>query len=175
MALVIMEDIMVAVTIIIGMEITITTIITMEEEEVLVMLILQMEIEMVLEMVTEVQIILTEEAVLIQHMEIEIPIIIILDLLQPNNMLEILIIIQQELILIHNQQEVIVVNQLRYTPILQVLIPDHLHQVVVTTVVEVTVVEAAVVEDLHQAAEEDKKMKTQISMLLNKLHRYFFD
>jgi hypothetical protein len=41
--------------------------------------------------------------------------------------------------------------------------------------VEATVEEATVeVEDHLAAVEEDKNNKTKISMLFNKLHRYFF-
>jgi hypothetical protein len=42
--------------------------------------------------------------------------------------------------------------------------------------VEASVEEATVeAEDHLAAAEEDKNNKTKISMLINKLHRYFFE
>lgn len=142
---------------IIGMEIIIITIIIiMVDEEVLLIHILQMETEMVLEMVLEVQIMLMEETTLIQHPEIEMSIILAHELPQPNNLLETIVIIQQELTLIHNQQEVIAANLLQCVPILQVLIPDPLHHHL-HMAVEVMAAEIVVVEDHLQAVEEDKK------------------
>ena len=136
---------------IIGMEIIIITIIIiMVDEEVLLIHILQMETEMVL----EVQIMLMEETTLIQHPEIEMSIILAHELPQPNNLLETIVIIQQELILIHNQQEVTAVNLPQFVPIIQVLLDHPLHMVE-----EVMEAEIVVEEDLHLVEEEDKKIK----------------
>ena len=100
---------------------------------------------------------MAEEAIHIQHPEIEILIIITQELLRLNQ-LETIIVTQQELTLIHNRQEVIIMNQLRFVPMLQVQILDHLHTVAEVMVVEVIVAEAEA-EDLHLVVEEDKKLK----------------
>ena len=126
-------------------------------------------------MVPEVQVtIITEEGManlLIQHLAPEITTSIIPEILQTIQ-LETIIIIRQEITVINNLQEAIVMNLLLFVLTLQVriILVPHLH-----TVAEVMVVEAAAAEDLHLVVEEDKKIKTQISMLLNKFHRYFFE
>lgn len=150
------------VIIIIGAEIIITTIIIMVAEEVLVMLTPQMETDMAPEMVPEIQIIPTEEAIL----QLRVREIIPQDL--QTVLLETIIILQQEVIILRNPQEVITLrnqreaaqmSQLQFVPILQVL-PDHpLHMEV-----EVMVAEAAA-EDHLQEAEEDKKQNKNIYVI----------
>ena len=136
------------------MEIIITiTIIIMEVDEVLLMPILQTETDMELEMALEVQITTIEEAMNLQLRELEVP-ITTHELLQ-TILLEPMLIIQQELQHLLNRQEVLLLNQLRYAPTLQVLIPDPLHHLLLMEV-EVMAVEVVAVEDLHLVEAEDK-------------------